>query len=47
MDVCPGDDLQAFYRSETDGRTECVGRSKLIQTNLTEPDLKLIMNLTH
>ena len=32
IDVCPGDDLQAFYPSEADA--ECVGRSKLIQTNL-------------
>ena len=32
IDVCPGDDVQAFYPSEADA--ECVGRSKLIQTNL-------------
>ena len=27
-------------------RTERVGRSKVIQTNLTEPDVELFMNLT-
>ena len=27
-------------------RIERVGRSKLIQTNLTEPDVELFMNLT-
>ena len=31
IDVCPGDDLRTLCPSER------VGRSKLIQTNLTEP----------
>ena len=38
MDVCPGEDLQTFYPPEG---------SKLIQTNLTEPDVEHFMNLTH
>ena len=49
IDVCPGDDLQTHVvsvRSETE-LTERVGRSKLVQTNLTEPDIALFMNLTH
>ena len=33
IDVCPGDDLRTLCPSER------VGRSKLIQTNLTEPDV--------
>ena len=37
INVCPGDDLQRFYPSEADVRLERVGRSKLIQTNFTEP----------
>ena len=41
IDVCPGDDLQTFRRKER------VGRSNLIQTNLTEYDVELFMNLTH
>jgi len=43
VDVCPGDDLQTFYPSES------VRRSKLIQTNLTEPepDVDLFIHLTH
>ena len=36
--VCPGADLETFYPP---------ARPKLIQTNLTEPDIKLFMNLTH
>ena len=28
-------------------RIERVGRSKLFQKNLTEPDVELFMNLTH
>ena len=38
IDVCLGDDLQTFYPS---------GRSKLIETNLTEPDVELVANLPH
>ena len=45
IDVCPEDDLQTFYPSEAEA--ERVGRSKLIQTNLTDPDVELFMNLTH
>ena len=44
IDVCPGDDLQTFYPSEADG-LDRVGRSKLIQTNSTEPDVERLMNL--
>jgi len=43
IDVCTGDDLQTFYPSEADSRRiERVGRSKLIHSNLTEPDVKLM-----
>ena len=38
IDVCLGDNLQTFYPS---------GRSKLIETNLTEPDVELVANLPH
>ena len=38
IDVCPGDDVQTFY-------LERVGRSNFIHTNLTGPDVELIMNL--
>ena len=40
IDACSGDDLQFRW-------IERVGQSKLIQMNLTEPDLELFMNLTH
>ena len=33
--------------SDISRRMERVGRSKLDQTNLTEPDVEVIMNLTH
>ena len=36
MDVCPADDLQTFHPSRG---IERVRPSKLIQTNLTEPEL--------
>ena len=39
--VCPRDDLQTFYPSEG------VGRSKLIQTNSTEPNVDPFIHLTH
>ena len=41
IDVCAGDDLQTFYQSEG------VGRSRLIHTNLTEPDVDPFIHLTH
>ena len=44
-DFCPGDDLQTFYDLlPASRRIERVGRSKLIQKNLTEPDVELFMN---
>ena len=45
VDDCPGDDLQTFYLS-CSRRIECVARSKLIQTNLTEPDVEPFLDLT-
>ena len=45
INVCLGDDLQTLYPSEADVRIERVGRSKLIQTNLTEPDVELFINI--
>ena len=45
INECPGDDLQTLYPSEADVRIERVGRSKLIQTNLTEPDVELFINI--
>ena len=42
IDVCPGDDLQTFWSR----RIESVGQSKLIQANLTEPDVDLFIKLT-
>ena len=41
MDVCPGDDLRTLRPSER------VGQSKLMQTNLAEPDVERFINLTH
>ena len=45
INVCLGDDLQTLYPSEADVWIERVGRSKLIQTNLTEPDVELFINI--
>ena len=39
INVCPGDDLLTFYLSAAVLRQ--VGRSRLIRTNLTEPDVHL------
>ena len=39
IDVCPEDDLQTFYSSETDSRRI---EPKLIHSNLTEPDVELM-----
>lgn len=40
IEVCLKDDLQMFYPSEADSRRiERVGRSKLIHSNLTDPDV--------
>ena len=42
----PGDDLQTFYPSEADGYN-VLDDTKFIQTNVTEPDVEHVMNLTH
>ena len=39
IDVCPEDDLQTFFSSETDSRRI---EPKLIHSNLTEPDVELM-----
>ena len=41
IDVCPVDDPQTFKQIER------VGRAKHKQTNLTERDVELVINLTH
>ena len=38
---------RSVYPSEADVRIERVGRSKLIQNNLTEPEVELFINITH
>ena len=46
IDVCRGEDLQTLYPSEADEKN-VMDDTKLIKTNLTEPDVELFMNLTH
>ena len=46
IDVCPGEDLQTLYPSEAD-EENVMNDTKLIKTNLTEPDVELFMNVTH
>lgn len=38
IDVCRGEDLQTLYSSEADGEN-VMDDTKLIKTNLTEPDV--------
>ena len=45
IDVCRGEDLQTLYRSEADEKN-VMDDTKLIKTNLTEPDVELFMNVT-
>ena len=44
-DVCRGEDLQTLYPSEADEKN-VMDDTKLIKTNLTEPDVELFMNVT-
>ena len=44
IDVCRGD-LQTLYPSEADEKN-VMDDTKLIKTNLTEPDVELFMNVT-
>ena len=46
IDVCRGEDLQTLYPSEADEKN-VMDDTKLIKTNLTEPDVELFMNVTH
>ena len=46
IDVYRGEDLQTFYPSEAD-EENVMDDTKLIKTNLTEPDVELFMNVTH
>ena len=45
IDVCRGEDLQTLYPSEADEKN-VMDDTKLIKTNLTEPDVELFMNVT-
>ena len=45
IDVCRGEDLQTLYPSEAD-EENVMDDTKLIKTNLTEPDVELFMNVT-
>ena len=45
IDVSRGEDLQTLYPSEADEKN-VMDDTKLIKTNLTEPDVELFMNVT-
>ena len=45
IELCHGD-LQSFDPSEAVRRIDCVKRSTLFRTNLTESDVDVFMNLT-
>ena len=46
IEVCRGEDLQTLYPSEADAEN-VMDDTKLIKTNLTEPDVELFMNVTN